>query len=277
MKDFPQELVDQVVDELFALIRSDNLYHRLRGGFKQRAQYNYMHPLRISDYSLVSRAWVNPTQKHHFSNLRLSNGGKWVARIAPDPAGVSRHVRNLVLDSFYPTKLEPLKEHLGAFTRVESLTLIDCGDIIELPFVLEWFQRMGSSLVDLCINNSQAPSRTITSLLAALPLLKTFEIHDFRALDDANEAGIPTPPRIPFFEGANRLALRSDYGHRYPEGSLDWIPPSTQFCRLEVDMPFAIMQPDLVNQWLASSCTTLTSFMIRWDPRGMSGPKWRDA
>lgn len=273
MKDFPQELVDQVIDELFFLVGKDNCYQ----GYK-RFRYGPRAAHGISDYSLVSKAWASSTQKHHFSSLRLDcldTLEKWRTGIAPDPEGVSRHVRKLVLHGFDPPDLEEFEEHLRAFTRVQCLTVKDCYDVLGLPSIMGWFPLMGSCLVELRIDDSPATPHTIASLLAVLPMLQTVQIYNLEAPEDADETNTPTPFRIPFFEGANHFSLCSDYGDSgYPEGSLDWIPLSAQFGRLEIDMACSLHHTDIVNRWLASSCDTLTKLSILGDSDGMFPPKY---
>lgn len=277
MKDFPQELVDQVIDELFILIERDD---QIRARFERF--WNTSRVPNISDYSLVSRAWAGPTQKYHFSSLSFDSMRvleRWCTHIAPDPAGLSRHVRKLVLDYFDYSELEGFENHLRAFTQVECLTVNYCDGVLQLPSVMEWFQLMGSSLVELRIHDSPVTPHTIASLLAALPLLQSVEISNFKNPDKPGEAedtkktSPPIPSRIPFFEGANRFRLRSDYGREYPKGSLDWIPSSARFAHLEIDMACSLHHPDLVNQWLASSRTTLTKLAIREDRDGTSRSK----
>jgi len=271
MRDFPQELVEQVIDELFALVGRDNSYQ----GYSKQSRGAREPVWGISDYSLVSRAWAEPTQKHHFSTLYVDSPAileKWVSRISPDPTGVSRHVRKLVLAGFDLEDFEDFEDHLLALTQVECLTVDDCACAPCHPFNMEWFSTIGSSLVELQINDSPVAPHTITSLLAVLPLLRNLQIHNLENPDDAYEADPPAPPKIPFFEGANRFALHSDYGHRYPERSLDWIPVSARFGQLEVDMACLLGQQDLVNRWLSSSCATLTSLVIKDDPDGTPPP-----
>ena len=269
MKDFPQELVDEVIDRLFDLVGRGNCYQGPSKHYRYRARHG------ISDYSLVSRAWVTPTQKHYFSCLYLDCSGtlkNWRARIAPDPNGVSRHVRKLVLDDINSSDFEDLKEHLCALGRLESLTVKDCSYALQFPS-MEWFLPMRSSLVALRLSESSATSHTIASLLAVLPLLNRLEIYDFETPEDTGEANPPTHSPSALFEGAGCLTLCSYFRLGYPEGSLDWIPSSARFVGLEVDMACAVRHPDLVNQWLASSRATLTSLKIRRSPQGMSQPK----
>ena len=273
MRDFPQELVDKVIDELFALVGRNNSYT----GDLRRTSRNFRPVHGISDYSLVSRAWVGPTQKHHFSTLHLDCpviSKKWLARIPPDPTGVSRHVRKLVLKGFHLENWEDFGEHLCAFTLVEFLTVSYCSHLLHHPSILEWFLTMGPSLAELRIFGESIPPHVMTPLLAALPLLQNVEIRDCDSTDDmdcADDTNPPTPPRIPFFEGANRFTLS---GWNYTADSLSWIPSSARFGHLVVDVIFCRDHPDLVNQWFASSSTTLTYLAIRGDtPYGTSPPK----
>ena len=178
MRDFPQELVDQVIDELFALVGRDNSYQ----GYSKRSHIGFGVVWGISHYSLVSRAWVGPTQKHHFSALHLDYRSmleKWLTRIPPDPTGVSRHVRKLVLGCLNPVKLEDVVVHLHAFTRIECLMVNSCSYSLHHPSILEWFSTIGSSLTELRINNSPVAPCVITSLLAVLPLMQSLQIRNF--------------------------------------------------------------------------------------------------
>ena len=122
MKDFPQGLVEEVIDWLFDRVQNV-----------------------ISNYSLVSRAWVIPTQKHHFSWLCLSyhKMEKWRARIVPDPDGVSRHVRKLDLERVRILDLERFEEHLCALTQVKTLCIFDCDHAFRYSS-MEWFLLMRS-------------------------------------------------------------------------------------------------------------------------------------
>ena len=271
MRDFPQELVDKIIDELFTLVGRDNSYQ----GYAKRSRGPREPVWGISNYSLVSKAWASPTQKHHFSTLHLDSPDileKWISNIPSDPTGVSCYVRRLVLGGFDLEDFEEFEDHLLALTGVKCLTVDDCDCIPHHPSTMEWFSTIGSSLVELWINDTPVAPHTLTSLLAVLPLLQVLQIRNFEDADDADDANPPPLSIIPFFEGANRFALRSDYGHRYPEGSLDWIPTSARFGQLEVDMGCSLGHPDLVNKWLASSCSTLTSLTIKDDPDGTPPP-----
>ena len=265
MRDFPQELVDQVIDELFSLVGRENCYRGRIWGFSPWSDHG------ISNYSLVSRAWASSTQKHHFKTLLLDSPAileKWCTRITPNPAGVSRHVRKLVLEGFDSPDLERFKRHLHVLTQVECLTIENSYYGLRIPPVMERHPLVGPSSVELRVANSPPPPYTIAFLLAALPLLQNVAIRRRGAPKGTDKPNALVPSQIPFFESANHFDFSFDGG--YPEGSLDWIPRSARFCQLRIDTACAIHRPDLVNQWLASSRATLTHLTIWENSTGMS-------
>ena len=248
MRIFPQELLDMVIDELVVL-------HECEGGY-------------FAPYSLVSRAWLERTQKYHFRIIRLDGMkalGKWSRNIAPDPAGVSRHTRELVLT--YVDTLEGFEAHICAFTRLKYVEISGCNPFLT-PSAAECFASTSSSLARLGIWDLQITSSTITNLLAQFPHLKFFAARYTKVTDDSG--GLKLVPRIPFFEGNNSLALST-----YPQqqGSPpDWIPPYSQFGRLEIDTSYFLHKRTLVNQWLSSSCATLKFLIINAVPDGTLTP-----
>ena len=241
MQTLPQELVDRIIDELAHL-----KCHQA-----------------IAQYSLISRAWVTRTQWHHFEQIdfeSLEELERWRRNIEPDPAGVSRHVRELVFA--YITSLEAFEAHIRAFTRVEDLKFVDCSFALS-PSVVDCFAPMGSSLVRLSIFDLETTSGAIASLLAALPGLKRFKADEVKIMDDTGGAGLTV--RVPFFEGGNSALFYSHSDQRDPPGLPDWIPPSAQFCDLKIDTTYLLYKAGLVNQWLSNSSTNLKSLGIYGD------------
>jgi len=194
---------------------------------------------------------------------------KWRAHIAPNPDGVSRHVRRLDLEYVRLSDLERFEEHLCALTQVKTLCVLDCDYAFRYAS-MEWFLPMRSSLTDLVLTGPSATLYSITSLLAVLPLLNRLVIYGFVDPGDADETSPPALSRTQISEGTNRLTLGSG-GH--PEGALDWTPSSARFVKLTIDMKCVVRHPDLMNQWLASSCATLTDLLTRWRPNSMSRTK----
>ena len=241
MEILPQELLDMVIDRLADSIKSD-------------LSFALYEEDRISNYSMVSRQWVERTQKHHFETVHFFTDwdiAKWRTRIEPDPSGVSRHARRFLWDNV--DNMGDFDINIRAFTNLEVATFIVC-DIFLLPSIVESFAPMGSSLVKLEIEGGSTTPHIITSLLAALPLLREFRAVGVRVQDDHDTTGFP--PRIPFFEDPNTFEIMST------ADSLDWIPSSARFRNLHIGMPCIIGNPGLVENWIASSAGSLQFLSI---------------
>ena len=240
MRTLPQELVDWIIDELADL----NNYHA------------------FGQHSLISRAWVTRTQRYCFERVNfegLEELEKWQRNIEPDPAGVSRHVRKLVLTRI--TSLEAFDAHIRAFTRVEVLTIVDCSFVLS-PLVAKYFAPMGSSLVQLLIKELETTSGTIISLLATLPKLKNYVSNQVKVMDNTDRADLTV--RVPFFKGGNSALFYSHFDQWDPPGPPGWIPPSARFSDLRICITY-LYKPGLFNQWLSNSSTNLTSLEIYGD------------
>ena len=188
---------------------------------------------------------------------------RWRRKIVPDPAGVSRHTRELILAGI--DMLEGFEAHIRAFTRVEAMDITGCKFLLS-PSAAECFVPMGSNLTQLRTDDSETTSRAITSLLAGFPKLKDFNAENLKVTDDA--CGTNLISRIPFFEGNNSARLCPHFDQQDPPGPPDWIPPSARFGDLEIDTTYFLHKTALVNQWLSGSCTTLTSLTIFGDLDG---------
>jgi len=184
----------------------------------------------IASFSLVSKAWVTRTQKHAFESIIFDGPAeleRWRESFEPDPSGVSRHARYLVLSDI--STLGGTEAHIRAFTNVEWMQIRAGCNFLLSPSVVECFAPMGK-LVELAIGASPTTSRIITSLLAAFPQLERFGIQDSTVTGDMDETNLL--PRIPFFEGGNRLQVYSNpdqpnprgpsTGSRPPHGSIVW-------------------------------------------------------
>ena len=157
--------------------------------------------------------------------------------------------------------LEGFEAHLRALTRVEDVEITECN-FLPSPSVVGCLAPMRSNLIRLEISDSsESTSRTITSLLAGLPQLRSFATEEFRVTGDTG--GVNLTSRIPFFEGNNSAALYSYKDQQGLSGPPDWTPPSVRFGDLEINTTYILQKAVLVNQWLSESCTTLASLAIR--------------
>ena len=247
MRDFPQELVDLVIDKL-----------------AEPTPKRFPRWEDMSKYSTVSRQWVGRTQKYHFRFLLFSNQDKlerWCAESEADPSGLSRHVRNLTLNHI--NTLQDFDDHIRAFAHLRSLTLRSCRILRSLSDV-ESLVRVGSTLVQLAILGTiKTTPYIMTSFLAGLPCLRYLRLFSLSVDDDLADATM-LPPSIPFFEGG---AGTLDLSLMAPRGvSFDWIPPTARFRNLEITARCARDRHKFVNQWLVSSGRCLQSLIIREDP-----------
>ena len=243
MCDLPQELVDKVID---------NLNELLEQPAPEASSQN-----KISDYSTVSKRWVNRTQYHHFGSLYLPNYhdmAKWRKTIRPDPFGVSRHVR--ALHWRYIDILDGFEDHLRVLTNVKEATFHGCGILYCLENV-RLLSQVTSKLVELNINDTSITPAVLTSFLAASPHLRQFRTNNlWIELDDTP---VVSPDDIPFFKGANNLTLLLG---GYLPGGLTWFPSTVRFTKLGVGASCIHHDLDLVNGWIASSRETLECFDI---------------
>ena len=237
MRSFPQEIVDLVIDRLtdYEFPRKD---------------------VKISQYSTVSWQWVARTQKHHFKSVHFNDQSeleKWCTAIDPDPAGVSRHVRELSLERI--NTLEGFGAHIRAFTSVETARFDMCG-ILRSPSIVETLAPMRSTLVRLEISQVSTTISIITSLLAALPHLRHLLVCFLNVLGDRD---VIVPPRIPFFEDADSLDLMvGDDVH----GQLGWIPTSARIRDLRLDPTSIQDKSGRVQELIASSAESLKFLSI---------------
>lgn len=238
MRNLPQEILDMIIDELYELGEP------------------------TQDYSTVSRAWLNRTQKHHFEFPQFNCGRylleRWQRAIEPDPLGPSQHVRKLsCLDV---NTLEGFGEHIRALTRVEQAVFICCG-IFQSLADIQPLTPLGSSLVELNIAKGKTTAAVMTSLLAALPHLRRLLVYDLY-VERSEAAPIP----IPFFDGANHFNF---WGTRSSPGEYDWIPQTARFGHLSVAPSRILQNTPTINQWLKSSAESLEYFHIGRPPHDL--------
>ena len=236
MRDFPQEIVDMVIDEL----------------------HNLGEPTEY--YSTISRKWLDRSQKYYFESPRFYGHGqrnleKWRRVIKPDPLGVSRHVRRLSLP--YIKTLKGFEEHIRAFTRIERVEFESCHIFRSLVNV-QPLTLLGSSLVQLKIMKAKTTASVMNSLLAALPHLRRLIAYGLSVKHGSSSIRLPTA--IPFFEGANHFEL----WWAAPPSPRDWnwIPPTAQFGNLRVAPICILWNAPVVNRWITSSAESLEYFCI---------------
>lgn len=251
MLTFPQELVDEVIDKLA----------------EPEPSRPYA-PLDISRYSLVSKSWLDRTQKHHFAHVTFNDPGKmdkWVASIDANNFGVSKHVRTLTLSSI--ESLEGFQNHIRALTGVKTVQVWDCP-LFKSPGQVQILKEgLGKNLVNLELVGTETTSEIMVSLLAGLPELCT--LHATSLMVDEPNQDAPAPPaeRIPFFE-SGKGHFKVSLGSPARSGQFSWVPPTAKLSRVGLaadDVPYNL---EFVNRLVSSSGETLTDFILGEEPGG---------
>ena len=109
----PQDVVDLIIDQL---VLTEKCPWELRWSLKAT--------------SLVSTAWVNPSQRHIFFAINFYNNPsvqRWCSRIKPDPYGLSRYVRVLRLWGVPLQSSSILETALPHLTSFQNLQELDIG------------------------------------------------------------------------------------------------------------------------------------------------------
>ena len=121
----PQDVVKIIIDQMVLDITSE---------LDPEQDVTFEEDECLKATSLVSSAWVYPSQRHLFSTINFYNWPcvkAWCSRIKPGPCGVSRHVRILRLwnrSSLCCGILESALPHFVSFTNLQELDVgLVCG------------------------------------------------------------------------------------------------------------------------------------------------------
>ena len=155
-KQFPQELVDEIIDNL-----SD--------------------PRDLRACSLVSSQWAERSRWRLFANVALNtwNFDKWRKNILPGPNGISAYVRSLALRqarsvvSLEPETLMGIMDHLTSFQRLKTLLLQDVNfdDLFDGPSLTQCFGYFGVSVKSLRLDGIRTNMSTMLFFINLFPNL----------------------------------------------------------------------------------------------------------
>ena len=113
----PQELIDKIIDRVWDA--DDSPSHAT-----------------TKMASLISRAWVNRSQRYIFYSVKFDPSGdrfgRWCNTVIPGPNGVSRHVRSLTIQATRPDgwwinegAIERALPYFDSFRNVQALQVLD--------------------------------------------------------------------------------------------------------------------------------------------------------
>ena len=160
-KQIPQELVDEVID-------------------------NLNNPRDLRACSLVSSEWVDRSRRSLFANVALStwNFDQWRRNIPPGPDGISAYVRSLTLRqarsivSLEPETLMGIMDHLTSFQRLKALLLHDVNfdDLFDGRSLTQCFGHFGVSVTSLHLHGIKADTGTMLFFISLFPNLNHLAI-----------------------------------------------------------------------------------------------------
>ena len=155
-KQFPQELVDEVID-------------------------NLNNPRDLRACSLVSSKWVERSRCRLFANVALNtwNFDKWRRNISPGSDGISAYVRSLALRqaksivSLEPETLMGIMDHLTSFRRLNVLLIQDANfdDLFDKPSLIQCFGHFGDSVKSLHLHGIRTDMSTMLFFISLFPNL----------------------------------------------------------------------------------------------------------
>ena len=168
----PQDVVGLIIDELVLAFRAWET-----GPFEVKR----IRCLRAT--SLVSTAWVDPSQRHLFSTVVLDcikTVSRWCLKTRPGPHGVSRHVRTLWL-SWVPSPASDIFDTaLLRLTTLRNLQRLHVGrvpytntdvDDLCLDALVPIFSSVAGTLKLLRCTRGNAPDETYKTIYTLADLL----------------------------------------------------------------------------------------------------------
>jgi len=160
-KRIPQELVDEVID-------------------------NLNNPRDLRACSLVSSEWVDGSRRRLFANVGLDpwNFDQWRRNIPPGPNGISAYVRSLTLRqtrsivSLEPETLMAIMDHLTSFERLKALLLHDVNfdDLFDGRSLTQCFGHFGVSVKSLHLHGIRTGMGTMLFFISLFPNLNHLAI-----------------------------------------------------------------------------------------------------
>ena len=146
--------------------------------------------------SLVSTAWVNPSQRRLFTALDFNSGvevQRWCSRTRPGPYGISRHVLTLRLwaSCLVSDTLETAIPHLTSFRNLQELEVVRVDtNRVSLHVLVPIFSSFANTLKRLQWTQKPTVHETWETLYTLTNLLPNVTDIDLSGLYDE----FPIPP-----------------------------------------------------------------------------------
>ena len=190
--DLPQEIVDEVIDNLvfdFGTLKS---------------------------ISLVRKSWTHRSRRRLFYFIQiesLSRLEQWSTIISADPQGIASYPRVVTLVSNSRSWLEPANlarfyDHFRSFSRVERLTISGLEAAkFDATSTVHYFGNFAATIRSLELRTAVGTPASLFSFICAFPLVDDLAIKypNAAAGGGGNQGEVTLPASAPSFKGELRL------------------------------------------------------------------------
>jgi len=189
--DLPQEIIDEVIDNLvfdFGTLKS---------------------------ISLVRKSWTHRSRRRLFYFIQIDSLDRleqWSTVISADPNGIASYPRAVTLLSPLKSWLEPKNlarfyDHFRSFSRVERLTISGLGAAkFDATSTLRYFGNFAATLRSLELRTPVGTPALLLSFICAFPLVDDLAIgFPNPTAAGGNQGEVTLPASVPSFKGGLRL------------------------------------------------------------------------
>ena len=189
--DLPQEIVDEVIDNLvfdFGALKS---------------------------ISLVRKSWTHRSRRRLFYYIQFESLGRleqWSKIISADPQGIASYPRVVTLVSNSRSWLDPANlarfyDHFRSFSQVERLTISGLETAkFDATSIVRYFGNFAATVRSLELRTAVGTPASFLSFICAFPLVDDLSIkHSNPAAGGGNQGEVTLPASAPSFGGEFRL------------------------------------------------------------------------
>ena len=155
----------------------------------------------LASCSLVSKSWTNPSRRHLFKAVNISEKflPSWLDRISPTNHQLLHHIQALsyitstqTWRNGEPPKyfIDVLKDYLPSFHQLQHLSLFSMQIPSDISLKLEMFSAFRSTLSRLSLKHCDVTISALVTLINYFPNLDHLDLSSLRHSTD----GEPTPP-----------------------------------------------------------------------------------
>jgi len=189
---FPQEIIDQVIDNLAFDFRT------------------------LKSTALVRKSWTHRSRRRLFYFVPINSLDRleqWSASISSDPEGIASYTNVLLLSYdtpkpwVEPVNLDRFYDHFRSFSRVERLVISGLETAkFDSTLVPRYFGNFTATVRSLELRTPIGTSTSLLSFIFAFPLVDDLAIEfPSTAVGGGNQGEVTPPASVPSFKGKFRL------------------------------------------------------------------------